>query len=60
MPINLLLLVLLELINDLQIQDSFGSEDELNNPTFSKTATVCKLAQLSPEIRMTLPVVAKK
>jgi signal transduction histidine kinase len=33
------------LINELQIQDSVDSDDELNTPKLSKTAVVCKLAQ---------------
>jgi hypothetical protein len=38
------------LINELQVQDLTGSDDELNNPTLSKTAIGCKLTQLPPEI----------
>jgi hypothetical protein len=44
----------------LQVQDSVGSDDELNTSAVSKTAKVSKLAQSPPEIWMTLPVEAKK
>jgi hypothetical protein len=44
-------------INELQIQDSTGADDELD---ISKTALVCKLAQVLPEIWMTLLLEAKK
>jgi len=50
----------LALINELQIQDSNGSDEELEVPPSSKTAMVCKLAQIPPEIWMTLPLEAKK
>jgi hypothetical protein len=50
----------LALINELQVQDSSGSHYELSTPTLSKTEMVCNLAQLPPEIWMTLPVEAKK
>jgi hypothetical protein len=49
----------LALINDLQIQDSTGSNAEIDISTSSKTAMVCKLAQVPPEIWMTLFVEAK-
>ena len=48
------------LINELQIQDSIGSDEEIDKSTSSKTAMVCKLAQVPPEIWMTLSVDAKK
>jgi hypothetical protein len=48
---------LLTLINELQDQHS---DDDLNTPALSKTANVCKVAQLTPEIRTTLAVEAKK
>ena len=38
------------LINELQMQDSNGSDEELEIPPSSKTAMVCKLAQIPPEI----------
>ena len=47
----------LALINELQIQDSTGSDDELDT---SKTEMVCKLAQVPQEMWMTLPLDAKK
>ena len=50
----------LALINELQIQDSIGSDEEIDISTPSKTAMVCKLAQVPPEIWMTLSVDAKK
>ena len=50
----------LALINELQMQDSNGSDEELEVPPSSKTAMVCKLAQIPPEIWMTLPLEAKK
>jgi hypothetical protein len=50
----------LELINELQVQDSTGSDDELNAPILSKPTMVCKLAQVPPEIWMALPVEANK
>ena len=50
----------LALINELQIQDSTGSDEELEVPPSSKTAMVCKLAPIPPEVWMTLPLEAKK
>jgi hypothetical protein len=50
----------LALINELQLQDSAGSDEEVDISAFSKTAIVCKLAQLPPEIWMTLSKEAKK
>jgi hypothetical protein len=47
-------------LNELQVQDSSGSDDELNNTTLSKTAMVYKLVQVSLDIWMALPVEAKK
>jgi hypothetical protein len=41
------------LINDFKVQDAADSDDELNTPTISKTAVVCELAQVTPEIMMT-------
>jgi hypothetical protein len=49
----------LELINEFQIQDSTSLDDELNTSTLSKTAMVCKLAKVPPEIWMTLPLESK-
>jgi hypothetical protein len=34
----------LALINESQLQDSTGFDEEMDAPTFSKTALVCKLA----------------
>ena len=50
---------ILALINELQIQDTISSDDELDILQSSKTAMVCKLAQIPPEIGMTLPLNAK-
>jgi hypothetical protein len=51
---------ILEIINELQFQDSDGSDDELNNSKLSKTVTVYKLVQVTSEIWVTLPFEAKK
>jgi hypothetical protein len=48
------------LINELQLQDSTGSDEEVDVSTSSKTAMVCKLAQVPPEIWMTLSTEAEK
>jgi hypothetical protein len=48
------------LINQLQLQDSTGSDEEVDTSTSSKSAMVCKLAQVTPEIWMTLSTEAKK
>jgi hypothetical protein len=50
----------LALYDELQIQDSIVSVEEIDISTSSKTARVCKLAQVPPEIWMTLSVEAKK
>jgi len=50
----------LALINELQLHDSTGSDEEVDISASSKTAMVCKLAQVPPEIWMTLSVEAKK
>jgi hypothetical protein len=50
----------LALINEIQIQDSCSSDEELDTVPPTKTAMVCKLAQIPPEIWMTLPLEAKK
>jgi hypothetical protein len=50
----------LALINELQIQDSTVLEDEVQVPLASKTAMVCKLAQVPPEIWNFLSLEAKK
>jgi hypothetical protein len=50
----------LELTKDIQIQDSSSSDEESVTVPPTKTAMVCKLAQISPEIWMTLPLEAKK
>jgi hypothetical protein len=49
----------LVLINELQIQDSSVPEDEEISPA-SKTAMICKLAQVPPEIWNSLSLEAKK
>jgi hypothetical protein len=50
----------LALINELQIQDSTSSDEEIDISSSSKTARICKLAQVPPEIWMALFVDAKK
>jgi hypothetical protein len=50
----------LALINEIQIQDSCSSDEESLAVSPTKTAMVCKLAQIPPEIWMTLPLEAKK
>jgi len=44
----------------LQFQDAVASDDVLDILPPSKTGMVCKLAQISPEARMTLSIEAKK
>jgi hypothetical protein len=48
------------LINEIQIQDSCSSDEESVAVPPTKTAMVCKLAQIHPEIWMTLPLETKK
>jgi hypothetical protein len=48
------------LINELQVQDSTNSDEELDALTPTKIAMVCKLAQVPPEIWMSLSLEAKK
>jgi hypothetical protein len=50
----------LALINESQIQDSTVLEDEVEILPASKTAVVCKLAQVPPEIWNSLSLEAKK
>ena len=50
----------LALINELQVQDSAGSDEDINISASSKTAMECKLAQVPQEIWMTLSLEAKK
>jgi hypothetical protein len=50
----------LVLINEIQIQDSCSSDEESITVPPTKTAMVCKLVQIPPEIWMTLPLEAKK
>jgi hypothetical protein len=50
----------LALINEIQIQDSCSSDEESVALPPTKTAMVCKLAQIPPEIWMTLPLEGKK
>jgi hypothetical protein len=47
-------------INEVKIQDSCSSDEESVAVPPTKTAMVCKLAQIPPEIWMTLPLEAKK
>jgi hypothetical protein len=44
----------LALINELELQDSTGSDEEVEISTSSKTAMIRKLAQVLPEIWMNL------
>jgi hypothetical protein len=44
------------LINEIQIQDSCISDEESITVPPNKSAMVCKLAQIPPEIWMTLPL----
>jgi hypothetical protein len=46
----------LALIDEIQIQDSCSSDEESVAVPPTKTAMVCKLAQIPPEIWMTLPL----
>jgi hypothetical protein len=48
------------LINELQLQDSTGSYEKVEISVSSKTAMVYKLAQVPPEIWMTLSTESKK
>jgi hypothetical protein len=50
----------LELINEIQIQDSCSSDKESVAVPPTKTAMVCKFSQIPPEIWMTLPLEGKK
>jgi hypothetical protein len=50
----------LALINEIQIQDSCSSDEESTVVPPTKNAMICKLAQIPPEIWMTLPLEAKK
>jgi hypothetical protein len=50
----------LALVNELQIQDSAGSDDKIDTSPSSKTAMVCKLAQVPPEIWTSLSLEAKR
>jgi hypothetical protein len=47
-------------INEIQVQDSTNSDEELNVLTSKKTSVVCKLAQIPPEIWMSLSLEDKK
>jgi hypothetical protein len=49
----------LPLIDELQIQYSSGSDDKIDISASSETAMICKLAQVPPEIWMTLSMEAK-
>jgi hypothetical protein len=50
----------LEIINKIQTQDSCSSDEESVAVPSNKTAMVCKLAHIQPEIWMTLPLEDKK
>jgi hypothetical protein len=50
----------LALINEIQIQDSCSSDEESVAVPPTESAMVCTLAQIPPEIWMTLPLEAKK
>jgi hypothetical protein len=50
----------LTLINQIQIHDLYSSNEESGTVPPTKTAKVCKLAQIPTEIWMTLPLEAKK
>jgi hypothetical protein len=50
----------LALINEIQIQNLCRSDEESNAVPPTKTAMVCKLAQIQPDFWMTLPLEAKK
>jgi hypothetical protein len=50
----------LAIINELQLQDSIGSDEERDMSLSSKPAMVCQLAQVPPETWMTLSKEAKK
>jgi hypothetical protein len=51
---------ILALTNEIQIQDSCDSDEDSVAVAPTKTAIVCKLAQIPPDIWMTLPLEAKK
>jgi hypothetical protein len=44
----------LALINEIHIQDSCSSDEESATVLPAKTALLCKLAQITPEIWMTI------
>jgi metal-sulfur cluster biosynthetic enzyme len=46
----------LELINEIQIQDSHKLDEESATVSLTKTAMSCKLSQVPPEILITLPL----
>jgi adenylosuccinate synthase len=50
----------LALIKEMQLQDSTGSDEEVDISASSKTEMICGLAQVLPEIWMTLSMEAKK
>jgi hypothetical protein len=50
----------LALINKIQFQDSCSSDQDSVTVPPNKTAMVCKLAQISPDIWMSLPLEVKK
>jgi hypothetical protein len=52
--------MVLALINEIRIQDSCRSDKESVAVPPTKPAMVCKLAQIPPEIWMTLPLETKK
>jgi hypothetical protein len=50
----------LTLVNELQLQASTGSDEEIDIAASLKTAMICKLAQVPPEIWVTLTMEAKE
>jgi hypothetical protein len=56
---SLLVKTVFALINELQVPDSAGSDEEINTLPSSTTALVCKLEQVPPEIWITLSLEAK-
>jgi hypothetical protein len=47
-------------MNEIQIQDSCSSDEESAAVTLTKTAILCKSAQIPPEIWMAVPLEAKR
>jgi hypothetical protein len=51
---------ILALISEIQIQDSCSSDEDSAALPPTKNAMICKLAQIPPDIWMSLPLEAKK